>query len=112
MLLKRCIEARRKKNLYSEFVYVRALTLRLVNQNFDFEQIIFYKLASFHPSLFDGENGLRTAKLESNLMKTLKVEPNARFSVRNTAARFFDAYAVFWHVSWIENFVSCIYGKY
>lgn len=54
-------------------------------------------------SLFDKENVLRTARLESNLMKALKVESNARFSASNTTARFVDGYAVFWHISWTEK---------
>ena len=77
--------------------------MKLVNQDFDFEQMASYKLTPFLSPLFDKENVLRTARLESNLMKALKVESNARFSASNTTARFVDGYAVFWHISWTEK---------
>lgn len=61
--------------------------MKLVNQDFDFEQMASYKLTPFLSSLFDKENVLRTARLESNLMKALKVESNARFSASNTTVK-------------------------
>lgn len=61
----------------------------------DFEQILPDELALFPPSSFDKENVLRTAKLKSNLMKTLKVGSNARLSPSNPTATFVDGCPVF-----------------
>ena len=54
-----------KNILDPELVYAKALACRLVNPDFDFEQILFYEFAPFLPSLFDKENVLQT-KLELN----------------------------------------------
>ena len=81
---KKGIEPSGKKILDLELIYARALALRLVNPDFDFDQILLsYELAPFPPSLFDKENVLHTGKLKLNLMKTLKGESNARLSVSN-----------------------------
>ena len=44
------------KILDPKLVYARALALRLVNTNFDFEQLLCYELSPFPPYLFDREN--------------------------------------------------------
>ena len=67
--------------------------------SFDFKQILFYELAPLPPSLFNKENVLRAVKHKSNLMKTLKVEFNARLLASNTTATFVDDSAVFGHAS-------------
>ena len=69
-----------EKILDSKLVCAKALALSSVNPDLNFEQIFFYEVSPFPPSFFDKENVLRTAKLKSNLMKTLKAESNASLS--------------------------------
>ena len=89
-----------------ELAYTRALALQLVNSDFDFKQILSYKLAPFPPSLFEKENVLRTVKLSSNLIKTLKVESNEKLSASNLTATFLNGFNVFWHGSWSKKELS------
>ena len=50
-------------------MYARALALRCIDSDFDFESILSYELAPFPTSMFE-EEGLQ----ESKLMSSLKVE--------------------------------------
>ena len=83
-----------------EVVYARALALRCIDSDFDFESILSYELAPFPTSMFE-EEGLRgTCRQKSKLMNSLKVEASAGLSTSNPAAVFVDGFAIFWTVSW------------
>lgn len=77
-----------------------------MNSDFDFKQILSYKLAPFPPSLFEKENVLRTVKLSSNLIKTLKVESNEKLSASNLTATFLNGFNVSWLGSWPKKELS------
>ena len=76
---KKGIGKARGKYFRPELFYARVYALRLVNQKFYFQHIISYELSPFHSSLFEKKNVLRRIKLMSNMMKTLKIESNARY---------------------------------
>ena len=86
-----------------EIIYARALALKCVNPDFDFEEILGYKLAPHPTSMFDEDGLLRTCKQKSKLMTTLKVEIPARLAANDADAIFLDGYAIIWVVTWPDK---------
>ena len=88
-----------KKSLDPEVVYARALALRCIDADFDFEAILSHELAPFPTSMFEEEGILRTCRQKSKLMNCLKVEASERLSTIHPTGVFVDGCAAFWTVS-------------
>ena len=96
---KKGIKAGKKMILDPEVIYARALALRHINPDFDFENLLAFELAPHPTSTFDEKGLLRTCKQKSKLMSGLKVEVSARI-VGDPDAFFLDGCAILWVVAW------------
>ena len=97
------IKAGDKKVMDPAVIYARALAIRLVDPEFDFEKILEHELAPHPTSMFNEEGVLRTCKQKSKLMSTLKVEIPARLAQNGVKAIFLDGCAILWTISWPTN---------
>ena len=99
-----------------ELIYARALALRHINSDFDFESLLVYELAPHPTSIFDEEGLMRQAKQKSKLMTAMKIEVSTRSITHDVDSIFLDGCAILWVVPWpnkgsigsfVKNFRNC-----
>ena len=113
------VKAGKKVVLDSEAIYVRALGLRHINPDSDFEKLLVYELSPYPISIFNEKEAMRPCNQKLKLMTGLKVEVLAR-TVGKPYAFFLDGCTIFWVVvcpskgtigSLVENFRKYVPDK-
>ena len=92
-----------KKLADPEVIYARALTMRWVDPDFDFEKLLESEMAPHPTSLFNKEGLPRPSNEKSKLTQNLRVQIPARTASRNADATFLDGCAVLWTVNWPDK---------
>ena len=95
---KKGMKAGKKIVLDPEVVYARALALRHINPDLNFEKPLVYELGPYPTSMFNERRAMCPCNQKSKLMVGLKVEVSAR-TVGKPDAFFLDDCAIFWAVA-------------
>ena len=113
------VKAGKKIVLDPEVIYVRALALRHINPDSDFEKLLVYELAPYPTSIFNEKGAMRPCNQKLKLMTGLKIEVAAR-TVGKPDAFFLDGCTIFCVVvcpskgtigSLVENFRKYVPDK-
>ena len=108
---KRSIKVGDKKVTDSGIIYARALAMRWIDPNFEFESLLVSEMAPQPTSMFTEEGLPRPCNNKSKLTTTLKVKIPSRHASENTDAIFLDGCAILWTINWpskgnINNFLN------
>ena len=101
-MVKKGVKARKKIILDPEVIYTRALALRNINPDLDFEKLLVYELVPYPTSMFNRKGAMRPCNQKLKLMTGLKIEVSTR-TVGKQDAFFLDSCTIFWIVSWTSK---------
>ena len=107
---KKGVKAGKKFVLDPEVIYARALVLRHIYPDLDFEKLLVYELSLYPTSMFNKKRVMRPCNQKLKVMTGLKVRVLAR-TVYKSDAFFLDGCATFWVVVWPSYATSIFIEK-
>ena len=108
--LKKGVKIGEKKVVNPEVIYARALAMRWIDPDFDFEKLLESEMAP-HPTSQFNKEGLPRSSDKYKLTNNLKVQVPARNASQNVDAIFLDGCAILWVINWpakgnVSDFVN------